>query len=126
MDVSGACANYFPLIHIKGGGTSYINGGGIGQGIILVDGNLWAGGGFEFFGAILVKGEFETGGSGPRVHGAVMAGNADLEEQDLTGGSLVQYSSCALERAIKMNPDLNWVRPIERRGWIDISSVVGG
>lgn len=126
IDVLGACAGYFPMIHIEGGGTSYINGGGIGQGIILVDGNLWAGGDFEFFGMILVKGKFETGGSGPRVHGAVMAGNADLEEQDLSGGSLVQYSSCALERAVKMNPDLNWVRPIERRGWVNISSVVGG
>jgi len=126
IDMLGTCAGYFPVIHIEGGGTSFINGGGIGQGIILVDGNLWAGGGFDFFGMILVKGKFETGGSGPRVHGAVMAGNAALEEQDLTGGSLVQYSSCALDRAVKMNPNLNWVRPIERRGWVDISSVVGG
>jgi hypothetical protein len=125
-DQAGPCANYFPLIHLKGPGISRINGGGVGQGIILVDGDFWAGGSFEFYGLIIVKGSFETGGSGNRVYGSVMAENADLEEQDLTGGSMVQYSSCALNRAINENPDLNWVRPVERRGWVDLSSVYGG
>jgi len=126
LDPTGPCWSYFPLIHIKGPGTSFINGGGYGQGILMVDGNLWAGGNFEFYGLILVKGKFETGGSGNRVYGAVLAGNADLEEQDLTGGSLVQYSSCSLDRALENNPNLNWVRPIEQRSWVDLSSVVGG
>jgi hypothetical protein len=88
-----------------------------------VDGDLWAGGNFTFFGLVNVKGMFETGGSDNRVFGAVMADNAQLEEQSLTGGSLVQYSSCSLRRAVDENPDLNWVRPIERRGWVDLSSV---
>ena len=124
LNPGSPCGNYFPMIHIKGSGTSKINGGGVGQGILLVDGDLWAGGNFTFYGLVIVKGMFETGGSDNRVFGAVMASNAELEEQSLTGGSLVQYSSCALNRAVDMNPDLTWVRPIERRGWVDLSSVV--
>jgi len=124
INPSGPCGNYFPMIHVKGPGISKINGGGVGQGILLVDGDLWAGGNFTFYGLVIVKGMFETGGSDNRVYGAVMAANAQLEEQSLTGGSLVQYSSCALNRAVDMNPDLNWVRPIERRGWVDLSSVL--
>lgn len=120
------CGGYFPMLYIKGAGDSKINGGGYGQGIILVDGNLWAGGNFIFYGLIIVKGKFETGGNGNRVNGAVMAGNAELEEQDLTGGSIIHYSSCSLARAVSNNPSLVWVRPIERRSWVDLSSLVGG
>ena len=114
------------MIHIEGSGSSFINGGGIGQGVLLVDGDLWAGGGFEFYGLILVKGMFETGGSGNRVIGGVMAGNAELDEQTLSGGSVVQFSSCVLARAAANNPNLNWVQPIERRSWVDLSAVTGG
>lgn len=120
------CGSFFPMIHVRGPGTSKINGGGSGQGILLVDGDLWAGGNFVFYGLIIVKGKFETGGNGNRVNGAVMAGNADLEEQDLTGGSLLQYSSCALSRAVENNPNLTWVKPIDRRSWVDLSSLIGG
>jgi hypothetical protein len=126
LDPYSTCGDYFPLIHIAGPGISKINGGGVGQGILMVDGDLWAGGNFTFYGLIIVKGMFETGGSDNRVYGAVMADNAQLEEQSLTGGSLVQYSSCSIERAMNLNPDLNWVRPIERRSWVDLSSVVSG
>ena len=120
------CVNYFPMIHVKGRGNSKINGGGVGQGILLVDDNIWAGGGFEFYGLIIVKGMFETGGSGNRVIGGVMAGNAELDEQKLSGGSILQYSSCALARAAENDPNLTWVQPIDRRSWVDLSAVTGG
>lgn len=111
---------------MKGSGSSKINGGGAGQGILLVDGDIWAGGNFDFFGIIITKGMFETGGSGPRVYGAVISENENGEKQKLSGGSYLQYSSCALERAVENNPNLTRVRPIERRSWVDLSSVVGG
>jgi hypothetical protein len=126
INPAAPCGGYFPMLYIKGAGDSKINGGGFGQGIILVDGNLWAGGNFVFYGLIIVKGKFETGGNGNRVNGAVMAGNAELEEQDLTGGSIIHYSSCSLARAVKNNPSLVWVRPLERRSWVDLSSLIGG
>jgi hypothetical protein len=126
MNPSAPCGGYFPMIHVQGSGISKINGGGFGQGILLVDGNLWAGGDFAFYGLIIVKGRFETGGSGNRVYGGVMAGNAELEEQDISGGSIVQYSSCTLDRAARENPNLSWIEPVERRSWVDLSSVVGG
>jgi hypothetical protein len=126
LDPDGPCWGYFPMIHVEGPGISKINGGGIGQGILLVDDDLWAGGDFVFYGLIIVKGKFETGGSGNRVIGGVLAGNAEFEEQLISGGSIVEYSSCSLDRAAKENRNLTWVQPLERRSWVDLSSVVGG
>ena len=42
--------------------------GGVGQGILLVDGTLDLRGNFVFYGLIIVQGSFETQGSGNRVN----------------------------------------------------------
>jgi hypothetical protein len=120
---SAPCGSYFPLIY-HGGPTLRIQSGGIGQGILLVDGDLDLRGGFQFHGIIIVQGTFETQGAGERIVGAVMASNATLDPMAYAGGSEIQYSSCAVRRSILNNASLSRARPLDRRSWIDLSSVL--
>jgi hypothetical protein len=124
LNPAGACGDWFPIIYVNG--TARIQSGGIGQGILLVEGDLDLRGNFIFNGLVIVQGSFETQGSGNRVNGGVMASNANFEDQLLVGGSVVQYSQCAVLRAVENAGQLNRVRPIDRRGWVDVSSVSGG
>lgn len=119
----GPCGSYFPLIY-HAGPTLTIQSGGMGQGMLLVDGTLDLRGSFLFHGIIIVQGTFETQGSGNRIVGAVMASNADLDNQSYVGGSQIQYSSCAVQRSILNNASLSRARPLDRRSWIDLSSVL--
>ena len=63
---------------------------------------------------------FETQGNGNKVYGGVMAGNATLGVDLLTGASEVQFSSCALSRAI-LNSTLTRARRLPNRSWVDVS-----
>lgn len=96
---ANACENYFPIIHAKGAGTTLHLNGGQGQGIRLVDGDLEMNGQFEFNGPVIVRGRLKTNG-GALINGAVMAANVDLDENVVLGNATVQYSSCAVAKAI--------------------------
>jgi hypothetical protein len=117
------CGSYFPLIY-HGGPSLRIQSGGIGQGVLLVDGSLDLRGGFLFYGIIIVQGDFETQGSGNRIIGAVMASNGLLDEQSITGGSEITYSKCTVQRAILNNASLSRARPLAERSWVDLTAVV--
>ena len=119
---TAACGSYFPLIY-HGGPLLRIQGGGMGQGILLVDGTLDLRGGFLFYGIIIVQGNFETQGSGNRIIGAVMASNGSLDDQSIVGGSEVTYSRCAVTRSILNNASLSRARPIQERSWVDLTAV---
>lgn len=119
-DPTGPCGNYFPIIHVAG--NARIQAGGEGQGVLLVDGNIELRGNFVFHGIIVVQGTFETQGNGNRVFGGVLAGNATLESQVVTGGSEITNSSCATNRAI-LNSGLTKPRPLGARSWVDLSAV---
>jgi len=69
---------------------------------------------------IIVQGRLVIRGSGNRVFGGIMASNADLDPQSLTGGSVVVRSSCAVERAILGSPMLTRVRPLPLRSWVEL------
>jgi len=122
IDPTQPCGSYFPLMYH--GGSLRIQSGGMGQGILLIEGNLELRGGFQFHGIIIVQGTFQTQGAGERVVGAVMAGNDLTLDQDFTGGSVIQYSSCGVQRAILNNASLSRARPLSQRSWIDLSSVL--
>jgi hypothetical protein len=123
VDPFAPCGNYFPIIHIDGDLT--IQSGGVGQGVLLVEGSLALQGGFTFSGIIIVRDGFETAGSGNRVFGGVMAGNADFDSQALVGGSVVQNSTCAVTRALRNNEALHRPRQLPQRGWVDLSAIGG-
>ena len=117
-----ACFEWFPLIHTTG--DANVQSGGVGQGILLVDGDLELRGFFVFYGIIIVQGSVNTQGSGNRVYGGVMASNADLESQSFVGGSVVTNSTCAVSRALLKNPNLTRVRPLASRSWVDLSAIL--
>lgn len=117
----GPCGNYFPTIHVTG--DAFIQGGGSGQGLLLVDGDLDLRGGFTFYGVIVVQGAFMTQGSGNRIYGGVLAGNADFSNQSLTGSSVIQQSSCAVRRAVQNSTSLTQPHALAERSWVDLSGI---
>lgn len=120
-DPDGACGSHFPVIHIDGSAT--IQSGSRGQGILLVDGDLHLRGDFLFHGIIIVQGTFETEGAGNRVFGGVMASNANIEQTQLVGSSVVENSSCAIEEAIINNAAMSRPRALVQRSWVDLSAL---
>ena len=122
-DPAGPCGHYFPVIYIAG--SASLQSGSRGQGILLVEGDLDVRGDFQFHGLIIAQGNYEAQGAGNRVYGAVMASNVDIDQQKSVGQSVVDYSSCAVERAILNASELNRARPLWERGWVDVSSLAG-
>lgn len=120
---TGPCGNYFPTIHVTG--DAYMQGGGSGQGLLLVDGDLDLRGGFTFYGVIVVQGAFMTQGSGNRIYGGVLASNADFADQSLTGSSVIQQSSCAVGRAVENSTALTQPHALAERSWVDLSALGG-
>jgi hypothetical protein len=94
---TSACGNYFPIMYVNG--DIHIS-GGYGQGILLVEGDLSVQGGFQFFGVVVVRGLLKTTGTGGHFHGAVLAANVDLDDNTILGNALVQFSDCAVARAL--------------------------
>jgi hypothetical protein len=92
-----SCQTYFPIIYSQG--DLHIS-GGTGQGILLVEGDLTVTGGMSFYGPVIVKGSLSSAGTGGHFYGGVMAANVDLEQNSLLGNGVVQYSGCAITRAL--------------------------
>lgn len=123
-DTTHPCFNYFPIIHITNVGEADLN-GGIGQGILLIDGDAKMNGGFEFYGPVYVRGRFRTHGSGGHVWGGVTAGNVNLDQNTVLGNGAIQFSSCAIQRAVSGAAGLSQPVPISERSWVDASGVGG-
>ncbi|NIM52564.1 MAG: hypothetical protein GTN62_08120 [Gemmatimonadales bacterium] len=111
-DPDGPCGGYFPLVYASGDITLH---GGRGQGLLVVDGDLSVRGGFRFYGAVVVAGRFKTHGEGGHFSGGVVAATVVLGQNTLVGGPAIQYSSCALGRALRGSAAE--VRVLER-GWL--------
>jgi hypothetical protein len=82
-----------------------------GYGLLLVQGDLTMGGGFEWNGLILVTGTltFNGGGSGINIRGAVLAN----QTVDVNGGVDVRYASCHLFNLFNTLPYriISWNEP---------------
>jgi hypothetical protein len=113
------CRNWFPIVL----GTSAIGNpfkitDNRGQGILLADGDLELAGGFEWYGLILVKGNFKITGTGAKVFGAVIALNgASVGDNSVSGNTTITYSTCALRRAMN---GLAALRPASSRPWTQL------
>ncbi len=75
---------------------------GTGYGILIVEGDLILGGGFNWDGIILVTGTLTLngGGDGINIKGAVMATNTI----DINGGLDIRYDSCQIDKALNSKP----------------------
>jgi hypothetical protein len=94
------CEGYFPVVYYPGPGTvKMLNGRA--QGIIISAGNIDIAGNFEFTGIILALGAVSTHGTGNKVTGAVLSGNADINDDDVIAGTpTILYSSCAISTVL--------------------------
>jgi len=117
MNPGTACGSYFPIIHITGSAT--LN-GDQGQGILLVDGNLDIQGSYEFYGIVIIQGELKTSGGGnteAHLWGGVMAKNATLDTQNISGKATLNYSSCSLLTVLQATSMTAMMRS---RGWTQL------
>ncbi len=109
------CGNYRPVVHVAGDLTLI---GGLGQGVLVVGGDLDLRGGFSFAGLILVGGSFRATSGAPRIEGAVQAGlvggGGGRGAIRLGGRALVIYSRCAVDMALLAS---GRPVPIVSRGW---------
>ena len=106
-----------PIVHIAGSVT--LN-GDQGQGILLVDGDLEVQGSYEFFGIVIVLGDLKTAGGGATAAhfwGGVMARNADLSVQNLSGKATLNYSKCAITQALQ---NTSVTAQMRSRGWVQL------
>ncbi len=125
---SEACANFFPIIHIKvpdNADRFQINANSTGQGILLVEGNLHLNGDFNWAGPIYVKGRFTNNG-GTGIYGSVTSEGTEIttnqDEQSISGNALITYSSCGLSKAISGASGALPLSPVANRGWADLSA----
>ncbi len=87
------CASWFPTIYAKG--DLHLKAKQVGQGLLLVEGDLTAEGGFTFYGPVIVKGELIALG------GFTFYGGVKAEETDLGAGNAeIYYSACVLQRVL--------------------------
>lgn len=112
---AAACEPYYPIIHITGDATLT---GGTGQGILLVDGSLTMSGNFTFTGVVITRGATKASGTGNSVTGVIMAASIDLSQSaTLTGNTMVQYSSCAVQQTLSSTATLATAKG---RGWVNL------
>jgi len=117
MNPGSACADYFPIIYVPGSITLNNTQG---QGILLVDGDLNINGSYQFFGIVIVQGDLKTAGGGTtdaHFWGGVMAKNADLSEQNLSGKATLNYSSCSINTVLQATSPISMMRS---RGWVQL------
>ena len=116
----GACASYFPIIHVTGDLKVT---GGTGQGVLLIDGDFTKAGNFSFYGVVIARGTIRSTGSNNVIEGAEMA--AAIDEGDavtLAGSTKIQYSSCAVQQALSASSSLVTTKG---RGWVNLYSELG-
>lgn len=107
-----SCVAYRPIVLARGDLTVA---GGRGQGILLVEGDLAFGGGFEFRGMVAVRGRLS--GAGGALWGAVLVGDRGDAGSTLRGRSELAHSVCAAGLALKSNAP---ARLLGRRGWAEL------
>lgn len=118
MDTASACFNYFPIIYHYGDLT--VSGSGSGQGVLLVEGNLQVQGRIDFYGPVIVTGAVNIRGTGSddvKFYGGVLAQDVTLDDSRLTGNATVNYSSCAIRRALQGS---SVPTALNERSWVQL------
>jgi hypothetical protein len=110
---SGApCGGYLPIVRIDGDLTLS---GGIGQGILLVDGDLYVRSPFTFDGLVIVKRGADVTAQ-MEVHGILAAAEIRSGTQAVTQLK-VHYSKCIVSRDLRIAASLT---PLASRAWIPL------
>jgi hypothetical protein len=81
---------------------------------------LTVNGSFQFFGIAIMQNDLKTAGGGStdaHFWGGVMAKNADLSTQSLSGHATLNFSSCAILTALQATSPISMMRS---RGWAQL------
>lgn len=89
------CGSHMPVIDHRG--NLHIA-GGMGHGLLIVDGDVFVGGGFRYHGVILVSGRLAVGPLGASVVGVVVAAGAGGHV--VRGPLRVHFSKCLIDLAL--------------------------
>ncbi len=110
------CWSYLPIIHVTD--DLILEDDGIGQGILLVDGDLDVRNDFRFYGLIVVQGQLILRDDSV-VRGAILVGNRDNTNTQSTirDEAIVEYSSCALARVL---PPSSSAQFLPERHWFEV------
>lgn len=112
---AGVCESYFPVVYAPG--DLSIN-GDVGQGVLLVNGNLNIQGSFTYYGQIIVRGTVKLTGTGNHLYGGLMAAAVlDSTSSKVAGNSSIHYSSCATT-SVFVSSALGIRAP--KRSWIEL------
>jgi len=104
------CGGYYPVILAMG---DLRLGGGSGQGVLLVTGDLEIEGGFFFYGPVLVRGNLTVRDAGGLLVGGVWAASAALIPSG-AGTAEVAFSECASSNALLSGAPAT---PLGERSW---------
>ena len=115
LNPNAPCGNYWPIIYAPGDLTVT---GGVGQGLLLVAGDLTLAGGVEFYGPVISLGTVRSTGTGGHIYGGMMASNANLGTVLISGNSVVNFSSCAIARALQ---GISIATPLGERSWAQLN-----
>lgn len=97
-DAGGVCRNHLPVIWIRG--SAVLAAGSVGQGVLVVDGDLRLDPGAGFVGVVIVGDDIVVSGEGAEIVGSASAGDGDATDGSfVTDGGTVRFSACAVRRA---------------------------
>jgi Tfp pilus assembly protein PilX len=73
-----------------------------GYGILIVEGDLTFGGGFQWNGLIFATGSITLngGGGGINIQGLIFSGTSTLTDVTINGGNVIGYDSCKVKKAL--------------------------
>jgi len=95
---SSACANWFPVIHVRG--SVVLAAGAVGQGILVADGSVRLEGTARFVGVVIAGADITVTGPGAEIAGAAVAGATNSAAlSTVTGGGAIRFGGCAVQRA---------------------------
>ena len=112
---STPCRNRFVIVHAVG---DLVIDGGLGQGVILGEGDVELRNGAQFMGVILARDDLVALTGANQLWGAAIAGDARRAPSDysvIAGATAVTYSSCAVDMALLGTARL---RREAQRGWM--------
>ena len=118
INQTAPCGSYAPIVHITGNLsiTAKTTPPPQGQGILLVDGDLFLSNSFQYYGIIIVQGAMTTNPF-TAVYGGIMTKNQNNAFQDIWDIH-AQYSSCVLTKILGLNG--YDVAPLRSRGWAQL------
>lgn len=110
------CVPYFPIVYYPSAAGTLKMSNGRAQGIILSRGDIQVAGNFEFNGIMIALGAITTTGTGNKITGAVISGNASINDDNLIAGTpTILYSSCTINQALKGSAR---AIPLAQKSWV--------